>query len=124
MRATPKRTAPITASAANCGQTTLQTGPAKQDALGQHDEMGGRRRQHDLLHPLGHALARGHAAGEHLQGQQHHDHQQSELRHGAGEGGQEHAQRGRGEQVQRRAAKEQSDRALDRHGQQALHDEV
>ena len=39
---------------------------AIQDGLGKHDEMRGRRRQHDGLDELRHAFARRHAAGQHL----------------------------------------------------------
>ena len=45
-------------------------GAAEQDRLTELDEMGGRRGQHDCLHQLGHAFARGVAAGQHLQRQQ------------------------------------------------------
>lgn len=79
---------------------------AKQDALGQYDEVGRRRRQHDLLDEHGHALPRRHATGEHLEGQHDQDHQQGELRHGAGEGGQKYFQRCGRDNVQRRAAEE------------------
>jgi hypothetical protein len=44
---------------------------AIQNALCQHDQVSGGRSQHNLLHPPGHALARGQTAGEHLQRQQH-----------------------------------------------------
>jgi hypothetical protein len=45
-----------------------EAGAAVKDRLGEADEVGGRRRLHDDLHDLRHALVRCAAAGEHLQG--------------------------------------------------------
>ena len=85
--------------------------------------MGGRRHQHDVLHELGHALARGVSAGQHLQGQQRDDHQQAHLRHRARDRAEKDAHRGGGEQMQRHPQDEQPDRTFDGHFEHPLHDE-
>ena len=72
--------------------THLQAGATIHNGLGKSDEMGGGCRQHHGLHELRHAFARRHSAGQHLQGQQHQ--QQTELGHGACDGGHEDTQGG------------------------------
>jgi len=55
----------------------IEAGAAVQNGLAKFDEMSGGREQHDLLNDLRHAFTRGDAAGEHLQRQEHEDHQQA-----------------------------------------------
>ncbi|VTR66315.1 hypothetical protein DESC_480025 [Desulfosarcina cetonica] len=94
---------------------------AVEDGLGQGHEMGGGRQLHDGLNDGRHALARGDAAGENLQGQQHQDHQKAQLGHGARHGTEKNAHGGRGEKMQGGGQEKQPGGAGDRHAQHLLH---